>query len=163
MTGTVHKFGDNINTDLIIPGRYLVTIEPAELAAHCMEDADPAFAKRVKEGDVIVAGRNFGCGSSREHAPIALKTAGVSVVIAKTFARIFLRNSINIGMPVLECPEAVDALKAGERVSVDLASGKISREGGGSWQARPLPPFMLEIVKAGGLLSYVKAKSERKA
>jgi len=154
-TGKVHKFGDDINTDLIIPARYLITTDPKELASHCMEDDDPDFPGKVREGDIMVAGKNFGCGSSREHAPIAIKAAGVSVVIARSFARIFLRNSINIGLPIMECPEAVDALAAGARVTVDLEKGSIVSEDGRTFQARPFPEFMLEIIRSGGLLNYV--------
>jgi len=156
--GRIHKFGDNINTDLIIPARYLITTDPAELAAHCMEDEDPDFPKKVKKGDIIVGGNNFGCGSSREHAPIAIKAAGVSVVIAGSFARIFLRNSINIGLPIMESPEAVGALKAGDSVKVDLEKGTVETTGGKKFSARPFPPFMLEIIKAGGLMNYVRMK-----
>jgi 3-isopropylmalate/(R)-2-methylmalate dehydratase small subunit len=156
--GRIHKFGDNINTDLIIPARYLITTDPGELAAHCMEDEDPEFPKKVARGDVIVGGSNFGCGSSREHAPIAIKAAGVSVVIAKSFARIFLRNSINIGLPLLECPQVVDVLGTGDRVKVDLEKGTVETADGRSFTASPFPPFMLEIIRAGGLLNYVKAK-----
>lgn len=159
LDGLVHKFGDDINTDLIIPARYLITTDPAQLAKHCMEDADPAFASKVKRGDIIVAGRNFGCGSSREHAPVAIKAAGVSVVIAVTFARIFLRNSINIGLPILECPEAAGEIERGERIRVDLEGGLISIVSRGvSFKARPFPPFMLEIVRAGGLMPYVSKR-----
>jgi len=154
--GKVHKFGDDINTDLIIPARYLITTDPKELALHCMEDDDPQFPKKVAVGDVMVAGKNFGCGSSREHAPIAIKAAGVSVVIARSFARIFLRNSINIGLPIMECPEAVDALSTGARVKVDLEKGSITTEDGRTFKAKPFPDFMLEIIRAGGLLNYVQ-------
>lgn len=156
--GKVHKFGDDINTDLIIPARYLITTDPKELALHCMEDDDPQFPKKVAVGDIMVAGKNFGCGSSREHAPIAIKAAGVSVVIARSFARIFLRNSINIGLPIMECPEAVDALSTGSTVSVDLEKGSIVTEDGRAFQARPFPEFMLAIIRAGGLLNYVKQR-----
>ena len=156
--GKVHKFGDDINTDLIIPARYLITTDPKELALHCMEDDDPQFPKKVAVGDVMVAGKNVGCGSSREHAPIAIKAAGVSVVIARSVARIFLRNSINIGLPIMECPEAVDALSTGSRVTVDLEKGTIADEDGRVFTARPFPGFMLEIIRAGGLLNYVKTR-----
>jgi len=154
--GRIHRFGDDINTDLIIPARYLITTDPKELAMHCMEDDDPQFPKKVAVGDIIVAGKNFGCGSSREHAPIAIKASGISVVIAKSFARIFLRNSINIGLPIMECPEAVEVLKAGAKVRVDLEKGTVETGDGRKFQARPFPAFMLEIIRAGGLLNYVK-------
>ena len=138
--GTVFKYGDNVDTDVIIPARYLNTSDPAELAKHCMEDLDKDFIKNVQPGDIIVAGRNFGCGSSREHAPLAIKTAGVSVVIAATFARIFYRNAINIGLPILECPEAVADIQAGDKISVDFTSGVITNlTSGESYQAEPFP------------------------
>jgi 3-isopropylmalate/(R)-2-methylmalate dehydratase small subunit len=156
--GRVHRFGDDINTDLIIPARYLITTDPKELAMHCMEDDDPQFTKKVAAGDVMVAGKNFGCGSSREHAPISIKAAGISVVIAKSFARIFLRNSINIGLPIMECPEAVEALSAGAKVRVDIGKGTVETEDGRKFQARPFPPFMMEIIRAGGLLNHVKIR-----
>jgi len=156
--GYVHRFGDNVDTDAIIPARYLVTTDPAELARNCMEAADPGFAGRVRPGDYIVAGANFGCGSSREHAPVSIKSAGVACVIAKSFARIFLRNSINIGLPVLECPAAADALRGGESITVDTGKGTIAVEGGKTYTARPLPPFLQEIVKVGGLMPYVKKR-----
>lgn len=155
LEGKVHKFGDNIDTDLIIPARYLNTTDPAELARHCMEDADPTFAGRVQPGDIIVAGTNFGCGSSREHAPVAIKAAGVACVIAKSFARIFYRNAFNIGLPILECAEA-DEIPAGSRLRVDLATGWIRVvDTGKEYQARPIPEFMREIIAAGGLIPYV--------
>lgn len=156
--GSVFKFGDNVDTDLIIPARYLNTSDPAELARHCMEDADPTFAGRVKPGDVIVAGANFGCGSSREHAPVAIKAAGVACVVAKSFARIFYRNAFNVGLPILECAET-DSIAAGSRLHIDLANGRIKViESGQEYQARPVPPFMQEIIAAGGLIPYVKAR-----
>ncbi|QIA28305.1 3-isopropylmalate dehydratase small subunit [Thermaerobacter sp. PB12/4term] len=157
--GRVWKYGDDINTDVIIPARYLFTTDPAELAAHCMEDLDPSFASGVRPGDVIVAGRNFGCGSSREHAPVAIRAAGVRCVIARSFARIFYRNAINVGLPILECPDAVVALEAGEEVEVDLAAGTIRRVATGeTFQAAPFPPFMQEILRCGGLVEYARRK-----
>lgn len=151
--GKVHKFGSDVDTDVIIPARYLNTASAEELAAHCMEDIDPDFVKNVKAGDIIVAEDNFGCGSSREHAPIAIKASGVSLVIANTFARIFYRNSINIGLPILECPEAVRNIRAGDVVSCDLGKGEIRNETTGeTFQAQPFPPFIQRIIDAGGLL-----------
>ena len=158
--GTVFKYGDNVDTDVIIPARYLATSEPSELAKHCMEDIDKDFIKNVKKGDIIVADKNFGCGSSMEHAPIAIKAAGVSCVIAKTFARIFYRNSINIGLPIVECPAAADAIKAGDTVSVNFDTGVITDETTGeSFQGQAFPPFMQGLIDAGGLINYVNAKS----
>ena len=152
--GKVHKFGSDVDTDVIIPARYLNTASAEELAAHCMEDIDPDFVKNVKAGDIIVAEDNFGCGSSREHAPIAIKASGVSLVIANTFARIFYRNSINIGLPILECPEAVSHIRAGDVVSCDLTKGEIRNETTGeTFQAQPFPPFIQRIIDAGGLLN----------
>lgn len=163
-TGMVYKFGADIDTDAIIPARYLNTFDPAELAKHCMEDADPEFPRKVKPGDIIVADKNFGCGSSREHAPIAIKAAGVSCVIAKSFARIFYRNSINIGLPILECPEAVDAINEGDQIEVELETGKIKNlRTGEEYSAAPFPGFMQEIMDKGGLINYVKAKLEQNA
>lgn len=151
--GKVHKFGSDVDTDVIIPARYLNTASAEELAAHCMEDIDPDFVKNVKAGDIIVAEDNFGCGSSREHAPIAIKASGVSLVIANTFARIFYRNSINIGLPILECPEAVRNIREGDVVSCDLTKGEIRNETTGeTFQAQPFPPFIQRIIDAGGLL-----------
>ena len=159
ITGQVIRYGDNVDTDVIIPARYLNTTDHQELAAHCMEDLDPSFVSRVKPGDIIVAGENFGCGSSREHAPLCIKTAGISVVIAKSFARIFYRNSINIGLPIMECPEAVDAISAGDTVSVDFDTGVITDETNGKvFHAEPFPPFIQEIISAGGLMKSIKAK-----
>lgn len=159
MKGRAFKYGDNVDTDVIIPARYLNTSDPAELAAHCMEDIDADFVKNVRAGDVIVGGENFGCGSSREHAPIAIKTAGVSCVVAKSFARIFYRNSINIGLPILECPEAADAIKTGDEVEVDTASGKIVNLNTGlSFQARPFPELMQRLIAAGGLIAYARQR-----
>ncbi|MEK7475623.1 MAG: 3-isopropylmalate dehydratase small subunit [Candidatus Coatesbacteria bacterium] len=160
--GKVFRFQDNVDTDQIIPAKFLVTTDMAELAKGCMEPVDPDFPKKVKPGDVVVAGRNFGCGSSREHAPLALKGCGVSCVIAKSFARIYLRNSINIGLPALECPEAVDALHGGEEVTVDPAAGTIAIRGGATYTARPLPEFVMGIVKAGGLMPFVKQRLSQK-
>ena len=154
--GTVHKYGDNVDTDVIIPARYLNTSEAADLAAHCMEDIDPAFAGKVQSGDILVAGRNFGCGSSREHAPLAIKASGVACVIAESFARIFYRNALNIALPILECPGAARAISAGDEVSVDLETGEIvDVTTGQSFAAEPFPPFMLELIAAGGLANYL--------
>lgn len=164
MQGQVWKYGDNVDTDAIIPARYLNMSRAKELAAHCMEDIDTSFAAEVEKGDIIVAGRNFGCGSSREHAPLALKGAGVSCVIAESFARIFFRNAINIGLPIFEAPEAVRAIGASERVEVDLAAGTVTRTATGEvFQATPYPPFMLELIAAGGLVPYTKAQLEAEA
>lgn len=158
-TGKVHKFGADVDTDAIIPARYLNTFDPQELAHHCMEDADPEFPSKVKAGDIIVAGKNFGCGSSREHAPIAIKGAGVSCVIAKSFARIFYRNSINTGLPILECEDAVDAINQGDEVEVYLESGKIiNLQNGQEYQAMPFPDFMQQIMDKGGLIEYIREK-----
>lgn len=160
-TGKVHKFGANIDTDAIIPARYLNTFDPSELARHCMEDADQEFPNKVKPGDIIVADKNFGCGSSREHAPIAIKGAGISCVIADSFARIFYRNAINIGLPILESPEAAAAIQEGDTVEVDLESGKIKNlRSGEEYRATPFPEFMQGIISQGGLISYVKEKTE---
>lgn len=157
--GSVFRYGDNVDTDVIIPARYLNSTEASELAAHCMEDIDKDFAKNVKAGDIIVADKNFGCGSSREHAPIAIKASGVSCVIAKSFARIFYRNSINIGLPIIECEEAADAIKAGDTVSIDFDSGIITDETTGkSFQGQAFPPFMQKIIDSEGLINYINAK-----
>lgn len=157
--GPVFKYGDNIDTDVIIPARYLNTQSAAELASHCMEDIDKTFVTRVKAGNIMVGGENFGCGSSREHAPVAIKASGISCVIAKSFARIFYRNSINIGLPIMECPEAVDAINAGDTVSVDFDTGVITDETNGKvFHAEPFPPFIQEIISAGGLMKSIKAK-----
>lgn len=157
--GTVFRYNDNVDTDVIIPARYLNTIDHAELAAHCMEDIDATFVKRVKQGDIIVAAKNFGCGSSREHAPIAIKAAGISCVIAQSFARIFYRNAINIGLAILECQEAHDGIAAGDTVAVDFDTGKITNvTKGTTFQAAPFPPFMKELIAGGGLVPYVQAK-----
>ena len=155
----VHKYGDNIDTDVIIPARHLNTSDPAELAAHCMEDIDATFAGCVRPGDILVAGRNFGCGSSREHAPLAIKASGVACVIAESFARIFYRNALNIGLPILECPAAVRAISAGDEVSVDFETGEIADETTGrTFMAEPFPPFMLDLIAAGGLAAYLKGR-----
>ena len=155
--GTVFKYGNNIDTDVIIPARYLNTPDHKELASHCMEDIDKSFIQRVKEGDLIVAGDNFGCGSSREHAPIAIKAAGVSCVIARTFARIFYRNSINIGLPIMECPEAADAIQEGDEVEVDFSTGVIRDiTTGETFQAAPFPDFIRSIIDKGGLMASLK-------
>ncbi len=157
--GRAWVFGDNIDTDVIIPGRYLNTTDPKELAAHCMEGVDPEFPRKVQPGDIVVAGRNFGSGSSREHAPLSLQAAGVSCIIAKSFARIFFRNAINIGLPVLECPEAVDAISPGDELEVHLDTGEIrNQRTGQAFRAKPYPPFMLELIRAGGLIPYTRAR-----
>jgi 3-isopropylmalate/(R)-2-methylmalate dehydratase small subunit len=157
--GKVHKYGDDVNTDVIIPARYLNVYDPAELAQHCMEDLDPDFLKRVKPGDIIVAGTNFGCGSSREHAPLAIKAAGISCVIAKSFARIFYRNAIDIGLPILECEDAVDRTQAGDILEVELSTGEIKNVTRNlTFRAKPYPDFMLELIKTGGLIEYTKRK-----
>ena len=157
--GYVHTYPDNVDTDVIIPARYLNTPDAKELAAHCMEDIDADFTKRVKAGDIMVAGWNFGCGSSREHAPLAIKTAGVSCVIAKSFARIFYRNAINIGLPILECEEASNAIAAGDEVSIDFDTGVIQDiTTGATFQAEPFPPFIQEIISNGGLMNSIKNK-----
>ena len=155
--GTVFKEGDNIDTDVIIPARYLNTSDPKELASHCMEDIDTEFIKKVKQGDIMVGEKNFGCGSSREHAPIAIKEAGISCVIAKSFARIFYRNSINIGLPILECEQAADEIKNGDEVEVDFSTGAIhDLTSGKSYQAQPFPEFIQDIISSGGLIEAVK-------
>lgn len=161
---SIWKYGDDVDTDVIVPARYLTSSDPAELASHCMEDIDPGFASGVRKGDVMVAGDNFGCGSSREHAPIAIKASGVLCVIAASFARIFYRNAINIGLPILECPEAAADARAGDDLSVDLASGVIvNLSRGTSYAAAPFPPFMRAIIDSGGLMAYVAAKLEKEA
>lgn len=155
--GKVHKFGDNIDTDVIIPARYLNTADHAELAKHCMEDIDKDFVNKVNQGDIIAAGYNFGCGSSREHAPIAIKAAGVSCVIASTFARIFYRNAINIGLPILECPEAAKDIKEGDEIEINFDSGVINNlTTGKSYSAEPFPEFIKDIIASGGLLNSLK-------
>ena len=155
--GKVFRYGNNVDTGVIIPARYLNTSDHAELASHCMEDIDPEFVKKVEKGDIIVAGRNFGCGSSREHAPIALKESGVSCVIAESFARIFYRNSLNIGLPILECKAASEEIAAGDKVSVDYSTGIITDETTGKeYKAEPFPPFMQHLIQSGGLAAYIK-------
>lgn len=162
LKGRIWKFGDDIDTDAIIPARYLNTSDPAELAKHCMEDADPKFSSKVKQGDIILAGKNFGCGSSREHAPIAIKAAGISCVIARSFARIFFRNSINIGLPIFECEEAAEGINEGDLVEVDADSGTITNLTRKEvYQAEPFPGFMQEIINAGGLMSYVAERMNK--
>ena len=157
--GTVFKYGDNVDTDVIIPARYLNSSDPAELAAHCMEDIDKEFVGKVKEGDLIVAEKNFGCGSSREHAPAAIKAAGVSCVIAETFARIFYRNAINIGLPIIECPEAARGIQAGDEVEVDFDTGMIyDKTQGTRYKGQAFPPLMQKIIDAGGLVNYINAQ-----
>lgn len=157
--GTVFKYGNNVDTDVIIPARYLNDSRPESLAAHCMEDIDADFPKRVKQGDIIVANKNFGCGSSREHAPIAIKASGISCIIAETFARIFYRNAINIGLPILECQQAAQAINAGDEVEIDFTTGKIENvTTGEKFQAVPFPPFMQEIMDVGGLVEHTKKK-----
>ena len=157
--GTVYKFGDNVDTDQIISAKYLVTTDAKELAKHCMETVDPDFPNKVKAGDVMVAGRNFGCGSSREHAPISIKGLGIAIIVAESFARIFFRNCINIGMPILECPEAAREAKAGDQLEIDLDKGKISNlTQKKTYQAQPFPEFMQQIIRAGGLMPFVKAR-----
>ncbi len=160
--GTVFKYGDNVDTDVIIPARYLNSFDAKELASHAMVDLDPTFTERVKPGDIIVARKNFGCGSSREHAPLALKTAGVSVVIADSFARIFYRNSINIGFAIMECPEAAAAINDGDEVKVDFDTGIITDvTTGETFKAQPFPEFMQNLINVGGLVNYVNAKKEQ--
>ena len=155
--GTVFKYGDNVDTDVIIPARYLNTANAKELALHCMEDIDQDYVKKVQPGDVMVAGWNFGCGSSREHAPLVIKTCGTGCVIAKSFARIFYRNAINIGMPILECPEAAEEIAAGDEVSVDFSTGEIvDHTTGKTYKAQPFPAFIQNIISAGGLLASLK-------
>ena len=155
--GTVFKYGDNIDTDVIIPARYLTTQDHKELASHCMEDIDTTFIKRVKDGDIMVGGWNFGCGSSREHAPIAIRAAGVSCVIAKTFARIFYRNAINIGLAILECEAASDGISEGDEVNIDFETGVITNvTKGETYQAEPFPPFIRDMINKGGLMASIK-------
>ena len=155
--GTVLKYGDHVDTDVIIPARYLASQNHQELASHCMEDIDKTFTARVKEGDIMVAGVNFGCGSSREHAPIAIKASGISCVIAKTFARIFYRNAINIGLAILECPAASDGIDEGDQVSVDFSTGVITDlTKGTSFQAEPFPPFIQDMIEKGGLMASIR-------
>jgi len=161
--GRVWKFGSDVDTDAIIPARYLTTSDPYELAKHCMEDADPAFPMKVKPGDILVAGKNFGCGSSREHAPIAIKAAGVSCVIAGTFARIFYRNSFNIGLPIFESPQAAEGISEGNEVVVDVDNGTITDLTTGKiYEVSPVPAFMRQIIAAGGLINYVSERMNKK-
>ena len=155
----IYQYGDNVDTDVIIPARHLNNPDPKALASHCMEDIDAAFASTVEAGDIVVGGSNFGCGSSREHAPLCIKTSGISVVIAKSFARIFYRNSINIGLPIMECPEAADAIAAGDLVSVDFDTGVITDvTTGQTFQAQPFPAFIQDIIRAGGLMNSIRQK-----
>ena len=157
--GNVFKYGDNVDTDVIIPARYLNATKGEELAKHCMEDIDKDFVNRVQKGDIIVAEKNFGCGSSREHAPLAIKCAGISCVIAETFARIFYRNAINIGLPIIECPEAAASIQAGHEVEIDFDSGVITdKTTGESFEGQAFPPFMQKIISAGGLIPYINQK-----
>ncbi|MDR1641238.1 MAG: 3-isopropylmalate dehydratase small subunit [Clostridiales bacterium] len=159
MSGIAYKYGDNVDTDVIIPARHLSTQDPKELASHCMEDIDKDFPKKVKPGDVIAAGKNFGCGSSREHAPIAILASGVSCVIASSFARIFYRNSINIGLPIMECQEASEKIKAGDEIEADFSTGKIKNlTTGETYQAEPFPQSILELIEAGGLVNRTKKR-----
>lgn len=158
-SGKVWKFGDNIDTDAIIPARYLNTSDPKELALHCMEDADPDFVKKMKPGDIIIGGENFGCGSSREHAPIAIKAAGISCVVAKSFARIFYRNSFNMGLPIFESRELVDNISVGQEISIDSVKGIISVGGANkTFSINPIPPFMEQLIADGGLLKHIAKK-----
>jgi 3-isopropylmalate dehydratase small subunit len=155
--GKVWRFGDHVDTDLIIPARYLNVSDGKELATHCFADLRPDFAKQAAPGDILVAGKNFGCGSSREHAPLAIREAGIRAIIAESFARIFYRNGFNIGLPLLEAPEAAKVLKEGDRASIDLATGEIRvEEGSRTFQAEPIPPFMQELIRAGGLVPYIR-------
>jgi len=160
--GRVWKFGDNIDTDLIIPARYLNVFDPLELAKHCMEDINPAFAQEIQPGDIIVAGKNFGCGSSREHAPLALKAAGVSAIIAPSFARIFYRNAFNIGLPIFEFPPATEKIRTGDEIVINMATGVITNlTQNEQYQTTLIPPFMQEIISAGGLINHIQ-KNKRK-
>jgi 3-isopropylmalate/(R)-2-methylmalate dehydratase small subunit len=160
--GRVWRFGDHVNTDVIFPGKYTYTInDPAEMACHAMEDADPEFAKNVRPGDVIVAGENFGCGSSREQAVVCLKAAGVAAIVAKSFARIYYRNAINQGLPIVQCPDAVDAIRAGDTVAIDLAAGCLEHDGK-TYRFAPLPPEVSAILEAGGLVEYVRRERAKK-
>jgi 3-isopropylmalate/(R)-2-methylmalate dehydratase small subunit len=159
LMGTVWKYGDDVDTDGIIPARYLNVSDPEDLARHCMEDVDPGFARAVRAGDVIVAGENFGCGSSREHAPLAIKGSGVACVVAKSFARIFYRNAINIGLPILECPQAVEETQKGDRLAADLGAGTVTNlRTGRTYQVSPFPPFIMGIIQAGGLVDYTRER-----
>ncbi len=161
--GRAWKFGANVDTDAVIPARYLNTSDPQELASHLMEDVDPKFREKIQPGDIIVAGDNFGCGSSREHAPIAIKHAGISAVVAKSFARIFYRNSFNMGLPILESAEAAEGIRQGDELVIDSETGSIQDvTTGNTYQAQPLPPFMRQLIEAGGLMSYVKQHKMKK-
>lgn len=163
LQGRAWKFGPDVDTDAIIPARYLNTSDPAELAEHCMEDAEPSFPPAFQTGDIFVAGKNFGCGSSREHAPIAIKAAGVSCVIARTFARIFYRNAFNIGLPIFESPEAAEDVREGDKLAVDACSGIITNlTTGRKYKSAPVPPFMQEIIAAGGLINHVSNRLKDK-
>ena len=158
-SGSVFKYGDNVDTDVIIPARHLAIQDPKGLAAHCMEDIDADFVNKVKDGDIMVARKNFGCGSSREHAPIAIKASGISCVIAETFARIFYRNAINIGLPIIECKEAAEDIDAGDEVEIDFDSGVIyNKTKDHTYQGQAFPPFMQELIQAGGLVNYTNAQ-----
>jgi 3-isopropylmalate dehydratase small subunit len=160
--GKAWKFGADIDTDQIIPARYLNTSDPKELAKHCMEDADPQFINKMKPGDIIVADKNFGCGSSREHAPLAIKAAGISCVIAKSFARIFYRNSFNMGLPILECPDAAAAIQEGDEVEVNMSTGEIvNLTKNKRFRSQPIPPFMQELINTGGLMEWVKKRVKK--
>ena len=160
--GKAFKYGDNVDTDVIIPARYLNTPDASELAGHCMEDIDGSFTARVQPGDILVAGRNFGCGSSREHAPLAIKESGIACVIAESFARIFYRNALNIALPILECPAAAAAVKAGDALEVDFDTGVIvDATSGETFRAEPFPPFMQELIAAGGLAAFLRKRGER--
>ncbi len=162
INGKAWKFGNDVDTDVIIPARYLNTTDPQTLASHCMEDADPQFAASVKPGDIIAAGKNFGCGSSREHAPIAIKAAGVSCVVAHSFARIFYRNAFNMGLPILESPEASERIQSGDRLEIDLDEGVIvNLTRNETYHIRAIPPFMQKLIEAGGLMEYVRGQMER--
>ena len=162
LRGRIWKYGDNVDTDAIIPARYLNVSTPEELAVHCMEDIDEGFADQVQQGDIIVGGANFGCGSSREHAPLAIKGAGVSCVVAVSFARIFFRNAINIGLPILECAEVAEGAQVGQTLQVDLSEGSITNlDTGQTFQAEPYPPFLMDLIEAGGLVPYTRRKLER--
>jgi 3-isopropylmalate/(R)-2-methylmalate dehydratase small subunit len=163
LEGTAHVFGDHIDTDVIIPARYCTSYRVEDLAPHCMEDEDPTFAERVRTGDILVAGENFGCGSSRENAPLAIRGAGIAAVVAKSYARIFYRNAINIGLPILESPEIVDATSSGDTVRIDLASGRIENvTRGTAGQASPFPPLMREIIEMGGMVPYIRSRLENR-
>ena len=159
MKGKAHKFRDNVDTDVIIPARYLVTSDPQVLAQHCMEAIDPDFVNRVQPGDIMMGGTNFGCGSSREHAPISIRAAGIQCIVAKSFARIFFRNSINLGLPIVECPDAVDATESGDEVEVEVAQGEVRNLTKGlTFKLKPFEPFVMDILNAGGLIEYTKRK-----